>query len=77
MLAQFLRDEGVHVDWSPPSGVEHRGLGADATQVVINLVSTGPIAAIGAAVKRFRALVPHGKVEVEGEGESVDGGFLR
>lgn len=75
MLAQFLRDEGVHVDWTPPSGVEHRGLGADATQVVINLISTGTIVAIGAAVKRFRALVPHGKVEVEGEPDN--GGFLR
>jgi hypothetical protein len=71
-LAQFLRDEGVHVDWTPPSGVQHRGLGADATQVVINLVSTGTVA-IGAAVERFRALVPRGKVEIEGE---PDGGLL-
>lgn len=73
MLVQFLEEEGVRVEWSRPDE-EQRGLGADVTQVVVNLVSTGTGAAIALAVKRFRERAPQAKVDVEGEPD--DGGFL-
>ena len=75
-LAQFLEEEGVSVQWSPPAEEEGRGLGADVHQVVVSIVSTGTVAAITAAVRRFRKFGPRdkGKVEVEGEppGEEDD-----
>jgi hypothetical protein len=73
---QFLKEEGVSVEWSPPAVEEGRGLGADVNQVVVRLVSTGMAAAIAAAVRRFRKFGSRdkGKVEVEGEppGEEDD-----
>jgi hypothetical protein len=57
----------VRVDWSPPE--EHRGLGADVNEVIVNLVSTGSALAIAAAVKQFRTRFPRHKVEVEGDTE--------
>jgi hypothetical protein len=75
-LVQFLEEEGVRVEWSPPDGEEPRGLGADVTQVVVNIVSTGTIAAMAAAVYRFRNFRPRDKGKVEVEGEPDDGGFL-
>lgn len=65
MLAQMLRSEGVQVEYTPPE--EQRGIGGDLNEVVVNLVSTGTVVAIGAAVKKFRERVPRAKVKVEGE----------
>jgi hypothetical protein len=71
-LVQMLERQGVRVDWSPPE--ERRGLGADANEVIVNLVSTGSVVAIAAAVKQFRTRFPRHKIEVEGEPDY--GGFL-
>jgi hypothetical protein len=71
-LVQMLEQEGVRVEWSPPR--EERSLGADVNEVVVYLVSTGTLAGITAAVRRFRKWAPRCKVEVEGEPD--DGGFL-
>jgi hypothetical protein len=70
-LVQFLKEEGVRVEWSPPAEEEPRGLGADVHQVVVSLVSTGTAAAIAAAIRKFRNFGPRdkGKVEVEPAGE--------
>jgi hypothetical protein len=73
-LVQMLEQQGVQVDWTPPQ--EHRGLGADVNEVIVNLVSTGSVVAIAAAVKQFRARFPRHKIEVEGEAEPDDSGFL-
>jgi hypothetical protein len=75
-LAYFLDQEGVQVEWSPPDGEEHRGLGADAQQVAVSLVTTGTITAIRVAVRKFRNYGPRSKGKVEVEGEPDDGGFL-
>jgi hypothetical protein len=75
-LVQFLKEEGVRVEWSPPAEPEERGIGADVNDVVVSLVSTGTVAAIGYAVRRFRNFGPRSKGKVEIEGEPDDGGFL-
>jgi hypothetical protein len=75
-LVQFLRTEGVHVEWSPPDEDEPRGIGADANDVVVYLVSTGTLAAITYAVRKFRNYAAESKSKVEVEGEPDDGGFL-
>lgn len=74
-LVQFLEEEGVRVEWSPPSVEEPRGIGADVNQVVVNLISTGTVAAIALAVRKFRNYGPQskGKVDVEGEPQDEDG----
>jgi len=66
-LAQMLEEEGVDVEWTRPT--EERGLGADAAQVVIQMVATGGVLGITAAVNKFRARVKHAKVTIEGEDE--------
>jgi hypothetical protein len=71
-LVQMLEQEGVRVEWSPPR--EERGLGADVNEVAVYLVSTGTLAGIVAAVRKFRKWAPRCKVKVEGEPD--DGGFL-
>lgn len=74
-LVQMLREQGVHVDWTPPR--EQRDLAGMAEEVAVNLVSTGTLVAIGAAVKRFRQRFPKIKLKVEGEDDGPDdGGFL-
>ena len=76
-LVQFLEEEGVRVEWSPPVEEEPRGLGADVNDVIVSLVATGTAAAIAAAVRRFRNYGPRSKGKVEVEGELPDdGGFL-
>jgi hypothetical protein len=78
-LVQFLEEEGVHVEWSPPAEEEPRGLGADAHQVVVSLITTGTTVAIAAAVRRFRKFGPKdkGEVEVKDDGGGPDdAGFL-
>jgi hypothetical protein len=70
-LVQMLEAEGVRVDWSPPH--EERGLGTDINGVIVNLVSTGTVVAIAAAVKKFREWAPRCRVEVEDEDEGADG----
>jgi hypothetical protein len=40
-LVQFLKEEGVRVEWAPPDGEEQRGLGGDVNEVIVSLVSTG------------------------------------
>jgi hypothetical protein len=76
-LVQFLKEEGVQVEWSPPAEEERRDLlGADANQVVVSLVCSGALAAIIAAVRKFRNFGPRSKGKVEIEGEPDDGGFL-
>jgi hypothetical protein len=76
-LVQFLEEEGVQVKWSPPAEEEPRGLGADATEVIVSLISTGTAAAIALAIRKFLNYGPRskGKVEVDGK-EPDDGGFL-
>ena len=65
ILVQVLQDEGVSVEWTPPT--EHQGIGADADQVIVQLTASGAIAAITAAATKFRARVKHARVDVEGE----------
>jgi hypothetical protein len=75
-LVQFLENEGVRVEWTPPADEEPRGIGADVNQVVVNLISTGTVTAIAVAVRKFRNYGPRskGKVEVEGELPDEDDG---
>jgi hypothetical protein len=75
-LVQFLKEEGVQVEWSPPAEPEERGIGADVNDVVVSLVSVGTVAAIRYAVQRFRNYGPRSKGEVEVEDEPDDGGLL-
>lgn len=76
-LVQFLKEEGVRVEWSPPAEAEERGIGADVNQVVVNLISAGTVAAIAVAVRKFRNYGPRDKGQVEVESEQPDdGGFL-
>jgi hypothetical protein len=75
-LVQFLKEEGVQVEWSPPAEPEERGIGADANDVVVSLTATGAVATIRYAVQRFRNYGPRSKGKVEVEGEPDDGGFL-
>jgi hypothetical protein len=75
-LVQFLKEEGVQVEWSQPAEPEERGIGADANDVVVSLISVGTAAAIRYAVQRFRNFGPRSKGKVEVEGEPDDGGFL-
>jgi hypothetical protein len=67
MLAQMLEEEGVRVEWTRPGREESRGLGTEVTMVVVQMVGTGGVAAITAAVNKFRNRVKHAKVTVEGE----------
>jgi hypothetical protein len=64
-LEQFLREEGVRVEWSPPAQPEERGIGTDANDVVVSLISVGTVAAIRYAVQRFRNFGPRSKGNVE------------
>ena len=75
-LVQFLKEEGVLVEWSPPTEPEERGIGADVNDVVVYLVCTGTAAAIRYAVRKFRNFGPRSKGKVEVEGEPDDGSFL-
>jgi hypothetical protein len=43
---------------------ERRGLDADLTEVIVNMVSTGSVLGITAAVNRFRKRVPQAKVVI-------------
>jgi hypothetical protein len=76
VLVQMLEQEGVVVAWSPPR--EERGLAADVNDAVVQMVATGSVMAIAAAVRNFRNRVPRATVEVEvevegeGEGEGED-----
>lgn len=52
MLAQMLEEEGAHVEWESP--FEERGTSEVVEAVVAQLVATGALAGIQAAVQRFR-----------------------
>ena len=69
-LAHSLREEGVAVQpYDMPH--EHRGMGDITHEVVIELVATGTVAAIGAAITKFRKWFPgRGSITTEPE----DGG---
>ena len=75
-LVQFLKEEGVRVEWTPPAEPEERGIGGDVNDVVVSLVSVGTAEAIRYAVRKFRNFGPRSKGKVEVEGEPDDGGFL-
>jgi hypothetical protein len=62
LLVQVLQEEGVTVEWSEP----HDNLDPTA-ELIVQLVASGELPAIDAAVTKFRARVPHGRVDVEGE----------
>jgi hypothetical protein len=66
---QFLEEEGVRVEWTPPAEEEPRGLGADVHQVIVSLITPGRLPRSLRRVRRFRNYGPKdkGKVEVEGE----------
>jgi len=67
VLVQFLREEGVRVQWDPPD--ERRGIewANDAQQVVAMLIATGTAAAVKAAVERFRQRYKKASVMVEAD----------
>jgi hypothetical protein len=75
-LVQFLKEEGVQVEWSPPVEPSERWITADVNDLVVSLVATGTAAGIGYAIKRFLNYGPRSKGKVEVEGEPDDGGFL-
>lgn len=64
MLVQMLQQAGVDVEWTPPA--EERGLDPEASEVVVNLASTGSAVAIAAAVRKFRNRVRRARVDVQG-----------
>jgi len=64
-LVQMLEQQGAHVRWTPPR--EERGLAADVTTVVINLVSARLAAGIAAAARQFRRRFPKATVKFEGD----------
>lgn len=68
----MLHEEGVGVESTPPR--EYRSLGPDLNELAVSLTTTGTLAAIGLAVKKFRDWAPRAKVEIEGEDEAPDDG---
>ena len=71
-LAHSLREEGVAVQpYDLPD--EHRGMGDITHEVVIELVATGTVAAIGAAITKFRKWFP-GRGSITTEPEDDGGG---
>lgn len=78
--AQMLREADVQVEYEPPP--EERDLAGMAQEVVVNVVSTGTLVAIAAAVKRFRARFPRHRVDADPDvnelaaDEPDDAGFL-
>jgi hypothetical protein len=80
-LVQMLEQEGVQVDWTPPT--ERRSardalgwltVSDDINAVLVSLVCNGTKPAIKAGVDKFRKRFPRAKVEVE-DGPD-DGGFF-
>jgi hypothetical protein len=63
LLGQYLRDEGCAV--AVPSKQERRDLPGAAEAVAVQLVVAGAIAAVRAAVAKFKARQPHAKVDVD------------
>jgi hypothetical protein len=52
MLVQMLEQESVRVKWERP--LEHRDVGQMGQEVVVQMVATGGLTAIAAAVAKFR-----------------------
>ena len=69
MLVQMLEVEGATVEWERPT--EQRGMGEMAQEVIVQLVATGGVAAIAAAVAKFRKHL-HGRAEVTVEVDEQD-----
>jgi hypothetical protein len=70
-LVTALEREGARVDWTPPR--EQRGLGADATAVVVSLVASGAYDGIKAAVTKMREWMPRAEIVIENDpGEDAE-----
>jgi hypothetical protein len=69
-LVTALEREGVRVDWTPPQ--EQRGLGADATAVVLSLVASGAYDGIKAAVTKMREWMPRAEIVIENDPGDAD-----
>ena len=61
MLVQTIEQEGATVEWQRPD--EQPGVGQMAQEVIVQMVATGSVTAIAAAVARFDKHL-HGRAEV-------------
>jgi hypothetical protein len=69
MLVQMLEVEGATVEWERPD--EQRGMGEMAQEAIVQMVATGGVAAIAAAVAKFRKHL-QGRAEVTVEVDEPD-----
>jgi hypothetical protein len=69
MLAQMLEEEGATVEWERPT--EECGIQDMAQGVVIQMVATGTVTAIGTAVAKFRKHM-HGTAAATVEDDEQD-----
>jgi hypothetical protein len=68
-LVQMLEEQGVNVEWEPPT--ERRDLTGAAEAIVLSLVASGAYDAIKAAVAKFRKWAPRAEVTLEGDEEDA------
>ena len=69
MLVQMLQQESVTVRWERP--FEQRGMGEMAQEVIVQMVATGSVTAISAAVAKFRKHM-NGRAEATVENDEMD-----
>jgi len=69
MLVQMLQQESVTVRWERP--FEQRGMGEMAQEVIVQMVATGSVTAIAAAVAKFRKHM-NGRAEATVENDEMD-----
>jgi len=65
VLVQFLREEGVRVQWQPPDELRGVEWASDIQQVVSMLIATGTAAAVKTAIDRFRQRYKDAHVSAE------------
>jgi predicted transcriptional regulator len=69
-LIRLLEEEGVHVELQAPplyALYDRIDFSTDIQQLVVTLAAVGSLAAMKAGVAKFRKLIPHAKVTIEGE----------
>jgi hypothetical protein len=69
MLVQMLEQEGIKVRWERP--LERRDMGEIAQEVAVQMVATGDVTAIAAAVAKFRKHI-RGRAEATVENDEMD-----
>jgi hypothetical protein len=69
MLVQMLEQESATVKWEQP--LEQRGMGAGTQEVIVQMVATGGVTDIAAAIAKFRKHM-QGRAEATVENAELD-----